>query len=135
MLGIRPAMNYSNYHNREDDTCPKPKHNFRWSSKTELSHHRSSLDQLRLACCVIFNMNSKKDTEYHPGWSQTWRTASSTVRSVAVISKLSLRPVEPVFFHQSHLDLTCLSPNSQFGPIIHEKKGGALWDQRESMEP
>lgn len=73
VMGIRPGPNYSNYHNREDDTCPKPKQssNFRWSSKTEMSPHRSSLDQLLLVHSVIFNIISKNDTEYQPGWSQT----------------------------------------------------------------
>lgn len=140
-MGIRPGQNYSNYHNGEDDTCLKPKQssNFRWSSETEMFPHRSTLDQLQLVHCVIFNIISKNDTEYQPGLEPNWTAASSTVRFVAVILKLSPRPVEPVFFHQPHLDLTGLSPNSPFGPIIHDRRGGhygikgKAWNPKEAI--
>lgn len=48
-------------------------------------------------------------------------------------------PVEPVFCHQPHLDLTGLSSNSPFGPTVHGRRWrhlgikGKAWSPKEAI--
>lgn len=133
-MGIGPGPNYGDHHNGQDDTCAKPKQNF--SFRTEMSPCRSSLAPSTL----YYFQHYFRDWRWaSKGLEPNWRAASSTVRFVAVISKPSPRPVVPVFLHQPHLDPTGLSPNSPFGPIIHDRRRGhygikgKAWNPKEAI--
>lgn len=128
--------NYSNYHygrvwhNRVQTLGGVPK----WNVSSTVNIRSIAARSL----CYIqhyFKERRWASTELEPNWT----AASSTVRFVAVISKLSVQPAETVFFHQPHLDLTGLSPNSPFGPIIHDRRGGhygikgKAWNPKEAI--
>lgn len=133
-MGIRP--NYSNY---QDDICLKSNKALTLGGDQKyllIDHHYiRPLDSLWLVHSVIFNIISKNDT-HCMYWSPT---GELTDRYFAVIWKLFPMPVEPVFLHQPYLDLTGLSSNSPFGPIIHGRRRGhhrikgKAWNPKEAI--
>lgn len=139
VMGIWPGRKFSTYHNScGGKTLVQCQRDLQLQVEFQ-NRNDSPIGHRQISCCqvslVIGNVISKNDNRVSTRSEPNWRAASSTVD----LLKLSPRPVEPAFFHQRHLDLTGLSPNSPFCPIIHDRgwghygiKGNA-WNPKEAI--